>query len=103
MENDQAEQLRNKAGNHTVLQTGSLPSRRELHQRKKGRKKEELEEQKNKKKKSFKPSFLLTKVLLVAFIALVGLMVTYQYWSDKIISPVHSNIKKGTEQVRIEQ
>ncbi|WNB93691.1 hypothetical protein [Bacillus sp. NEB1478] len=103
MENDQAEQLRNKTANYDVLHTTSLPSRREVHQRRNDRKKEETEEKSKNHKKSFKPTFLLTKILLVAFIALVGVMVTYQYWSDKIFLPVHSNIKKGIEQVKIER
>jgi hypothetical protein len=104
MEKDQAEKLRDQAENQEISFTGSLPSRKEVHQNRKNEKKKakiQKDKKDKKDKKQKKPSFLLTKILLVAFIAMVCAMVTYQYWSEKL--PVHSELKKGIELVNIEE
>ncbi|MBY6035660.1 hypothetical protein KUV80_03310 [Fictibacillus nanhaiensis] len=98
MENDQAERLREKTKSMENVKTSSLPSRSDLHgkKREKRKKKEQTEKDKN------KSSFIVTRLLLVAFILLVVLTVTYQFWSQNIYVPVHSEDNKGVKQVKIE-
>lgn len=99
MENDQAERLRKKAADRDIERISTLPSRSEVH----GKKKETRKKKDNSEKKQKKSTFLLTRLLLLAFILLIGLTVTYQYWSEKVYLPVHSEDRKGVEQVKIER
>jgi cytoskeletal protein RodZ len=99
MEKDQAENLRIKAADLSEFQTSTLPSRSEVH----GKKKEVKKKKENNQKKRKISMFWLTRLLLFTFILLIGLTVTYQYWSQKISTPVHSEDKKGVEQVEIER
>jgi cytoskeletal protein RodZ len=94
MEKDQAENLRIKAADLSEIQTRS-----EVH----GKKKEVKKKKENNQKQRKISMFWLTRLLLFTFILLIGLTVTYQYWSQKISTPVHSEDKKGVEQVEIER
>ncbi len=101
MTNDQAENLRKQAedsqnaGNQS---TYSLPSRSEVH----GKRRESYKTQKEKKKVKRKATFLVTRLLLGAFILLIGITLTYKMWSKNMYIPVHSEDKKGVEQFEIE-
>jgi cytoskeletal protein RodZ len=99
MEKDQAENLRIKAADLSEIQTSTLPSRSEVH----GKKKEVKKKKENNQKQRKISMFWLTRLLLFTFILWIGLTVTYQYWSQKISTPVHSEDKKGVEQVEIER
>ncbi|WP_416728860.1 hypothetical protein [Fictibacillus sp. JL2B1089] len=101
MKNDQAESLRNKTADHNtaaVQHVHSLPSRTEVH----GKKRENERKQKNAKKVKRNTTFLVTRLLLAAFILLVGITVTYKLWSKDLYIPVQSEDREGVEQVEIE-
>jgi hypothetical protein len=98
MENDQAERLRETAAEIKISETSPLPSRKEVH----GKKRKETQGKQEENNKS-KPSFWWTRFLLAAFILLIALTLTYQYWVDQIFSPVHSEIRNDVEQVDIER
>jgi hypothetical protein len=96
---DQAEHLRKKAVEVSRNQIETLPSRSEVH----GRKRSDRKKKEKDKKEARKSVFWLTRLLLCTFILLIGLTVTYKYWSGKVSVPVHSEDKKGVEQVKIER
>jgi hypothetical protein len=99
LKNDQAEHLRKKTANIENIEStfsSSLPSRSEVHGRKRENKKDEQSDKKQKKQ-----TFLITRLLLFAFIVLIGLTLTYKYWAIKINLPVQSD-NKGIQQVNIE-
>jgi cytoskeletal protein RodZ len=99
MEKDQAEHLRVKAAEISEYQTSTFPSRSEVHGKQRN-----LNKKKEKDKKERRMSlFWVTRLLLCAFILLIGFTVTYKYWSQKVSNPVHSEDKKGVEQVKIER
>ncbi|RZT22528.1 MULTISPECIES: hypothetical protein [Fictibacillus] len=98
MEKDQAENLRTKAADLSGLQMSTLPSRSEVHGKKSVKRKKE-DHQKQRKVSMF----WLTRLLLFSFVLLIVLTVTYKYWSQKVSTPVHSENKKGVEQVEIER
>jgi hypothetical protein len=99
LKNDQAELLRKTTSNieNNESTFSSLPSRNEVHGRKRGNKKDKQNDKKQKKQ-----TFLITRLLLCAFIVLIGLTVTYKYWAKNINLPVQSD-NKGIEQVKMEQ
>ena len=99
MEKDQAENLRTKAADLSGLQMSTLPSRSEVH----GKTKADKKNKKNNEKQRKISMFWLTRLLLVSFVLLIVLTVTYKYWSQKVSTPVHSEDKKGVEQVEIER
>lgn len=102
MTNDQAENLRKQAEdcqNAGNLNAPSLPSRSEVH----GKRREIQKKQKETKKVKRKTTFLATRLLLGAFILLIGITLTYKIWSENMYTPVHSEDKKGVEQVEIER
>ncbi|MET3727973.1 hypothetical protein ABID52_001554 [Fictibacillus halophilus] len=101
MKNDQAEGLRSRTADNTtaaVNHVHSLPSRSEVH----GKKRENEEKQRNAKKEKRKTTFLVTRLLLTAFILLVGITLTYKLWSKDLYIPVQSEDREGVEQVEIE-
>ncbi|MDM5316073.1 hypothetical protein QUF49_08725 [Fictibacillus sp. b24] len=102
MTNDQAENLREKVVDSQIdgnQKTQSLPSRSEVH----GKRRDSQKKQKEAKSVKRKTTFLATRLLLCAFILLIGITLTYKLWSKDIYIPVHSEDKKGIEQVEIEQ
>lgn len=99
MEKDQAEHLRSKAADLSNSQPPTLPSRSEVHG-----KKSEIKKKKTNSKKQRKMSvFWVTRLLLCAFALLIGLTVTYKYWSQKVSVPVHSEDNNAVKQVEIER
>ncbi|MCM3720311.1 hypothetical protein [Fictibacillus phosphorivorans] len=99
MEKDQAQNLRTKAVDRSKSQSSPLPSRSEIHGKNRGdRKKKEIPD-----KQKVVSVFWLTRLLLLSFVLLIGLTVTYKYWSEKVSTPVHSEDKKGIETVEIER
>jgi hypothetical protein len=101
MQNDQAENLRKEASDSPLLEQHSdqsLPSRSEVH----GKRRENRKEEKQSKKEKRNSKFWLTRLLLGAFLLLIGFTLTYKYWSKNMYVPVHSEDKKGVEQVEIE-
>jgi hypothetical protein len=99
MEKDQAENLRTKAADLSDFQTSTLPSRSEVH----GKNKKDKKKKENHQKPRKMSMFWLTRLLLFSFILLIGLTLSYKYWSQKVSTPVHSEDKKGVEQVEIER
>lgn len=101
MTKDQAEILRGKVESQLTgkQNTESLPSRIEVH----GKRRESLKKQKGSKREKRKTTFWATRLLLGAFILLIGITLTYKLWSKDIYIPVHSEDKKGIEEVEIEQ
>jgi hypothetical protein len=102
MKNDQAESLRNKTADNTIASVQhahSLPSRSEVH----GKKRDDEKKQKNANKEKRKTTFLVTRLLLAAFILLIGITLTYKLWSKDLYIPVQSEDREGVEQVEIEE
>lgn len=102
MTKDQADELRREASNRERVDkpnVQSLPSRSEVH----GKRREIEKKQEHTKKEKRKKTFLVTRLLLGAFILLIGITLTYKYWSQNMYVPVHSEDNKGVEQVEIER
>jgi hypothetical protein len=100
MENDQAERLRETAADLKIDKNSPLPSRKEVHGKKRqGRPQSEEEE----RKIELKTSFWWTRFLLAVFIILITFMLTYHFWYDRVFYPVHSEITNDIERVDIER
>jgi len=101
MPNDQAEYLRKKTAeirNSENTLSNSLPSRSEVH----GKKRENIKKKEQVDKREKKQTFLITRLLLFAFVILIGITVTYKYWSKNVNIPVHGE-NNDIEQVKIER